>query len=132
VRSASAHFRIHGTGRSFCLSICLLHRYIFAIPNVSALPAAKAKTCQGVVTTDLSLRYFIYSRIDGGGIGSKGAYLRNQELRMKKTLRMAVLLAAIGTSSMPMFALAPTGTNPRPQASFLSVVVSAVLSLVGL
>jgi hypothetical protein len=42
------------------------------------------------------------------------------------------LLAAIGTSSMPMFALAPTGTNPRPQASFLSVVVSAVLSLVGL
>ena len=43
-----------------------------------------------------------------------------------------VLLAAIGTSSMPMFALAPTGTNPRPQASFLSVVVSAVLSLVGL
>jgi hypothetical protein len=50
----------------------------------------------------------------------------------KKTLRMAVLATAIASTAAPVFACAPTGTNPRPQASYVSVLLSAVASLIGL
>jgi len=50
----------------------------------------------------------------------------------KKTLRMAVLAAAIASTAAPVFASAPTGTNPRPPASYFSVLLTAVASLIGL
>lgn len=55
-----------------------------------------------------------------------------RKLMTKKTVRMALLVAVIASNAASVFACAPTGTNPRPQVSYFSVLVSTVASLIGL